>query len=267
MPEEIIQQVNDSEKTNEAGFEAHLGSFSGPLDLLCHLVESRELNAVELNLTDLVSQYIDFLVKVRKATLNELAEFFTFASRIILRKVRSLFSDQEEEPQQEDFDLIDTDDTISEDDLRAMIARYRPYRSAAKWLAESKEKRERYFLRVIDEEENYYFDIGDIETLASKWWEILALYDERTRAAEYDAETEIWDEIPDAVPEERQIEDRMDELLALVRGKRLKLADLLADRSSKTLIVTLLAMLELSRLGLIHIIQPETLGSVELAAD
>ena len=76
----------------------------------------------------------------------------------------------------------------------------------------------------------------------------------------------LWDEIPDAVPEERQIEERMDELMRIVAGRRLPLGELLAERSKKTLIVTLLALLELSRLGMVHIIQPETLGGVEIAA-
>ena len=65
----------------------------------------------------------------------------------------------------------------------------------------------------------------------------------------------LWDEIPDAVPEERQIEERMDELMRIVAGRRLPLGELLAERSKKTLIVTLLALLELSRLGMVHIIQ------------
>ena len=120
---------------------------------------------------------------------------------------------------------------------------------------------------MTDEEDNYYYDIGDLETLAAKWWEILALYEERTRAAEYEEDTVLWDEIPDAVPEERQIEERMDELLRIVRGRRLSLRELLSDRNPKTLIVTLLALLEMSRLGMVHIIQTETLGGVEIAAD
>ena len=144
--------------------------------------------------------------------------------------------------------------------------RYRPYRAAARWLAAAKEERERCFLRVTDEEDNYYYDIGDLEMLASKWWELEARVEESRAAAQYDEDTMLWDEIPDAVPEERQIEERMDELMRIVAGRRLPLGELLAERSKKTLIVTLLALLELSRLGMVHIIQPETLGGVEIAA-
>lgn len=241
-----------------------LGAFSGPLDLLCHLVEVREFDAVKVNLTELVTQYINFLVTAKGATLNELAEFFSFASRLLLRKVNALFPGQEEEGPQE----LPPDDYIeSEEELAEIIARYRPYRAAAGRLASAKTERERSFLRVADEEDNYYYDIGDLDTLASKWWETLARYEERTAQAKYDEELTVWDEIPDAVPEERQIEQRMDELMRVVRGRRLGLGELLADRNPKTLIVTLLALLEMSRLGLVHLIQTETLGGVEIAAD
>lgn len=246
------------------GFEVHLGSFSGPLDLLCHLVEARELDAVKLNLTELVTQYIDFLVRAKGATLNEMADFFSFASRLLLRKVHSLLpcdaeEDRCDEPQPEN--AIET-----EEDLALILQRYRPYRAAGRWLAAAKERRERYFLRVVDEEDLFYYDIGDLETLAAKWWDIYARYAQQARSEEYDAMQALLEEIPDAAPEENVIEERMDELLRIVKGRRMPLGELLSDRNPRTLIVTLLALLELSRLGFVHIIQIETLGGVEIAA-
>ena len=71
MEEEKILENNGENRA--AGFEVRLGSFSGPLDLLCHLVESREMDALKLNLTELVTQYINFLVQAKGATLNEMA--------------------------------------------------------------------------------------------------------------------------------------------------------------------------------------------------
>ena len=262
MAEELSSEKNAENRA--PGFEVRLGSFSGPLDLLCHLVESRELDAVKLNMFELVSQYISFLVSARGATLNELAEFFSFASRLILRKVHSLLPGQEAEDEEE---LPPEDYIQSPEELEAILSRYKPYRAAARRLASAKEEREKYFLRVMDEEDNYYYDLGDLETLASKWWETLARYEERTQTEAYDSDEALWDEIPDAMPEERQIEQRMSELMFIVKGKRQPLAALLSDRNPKTLIVTLLALLEMSRMGLVHLIQQETLGGVEIAAD
>ena len=58
----------------------------------------------------------------------------------------------------------------------------------------------------------------------------------------------------------------MEELLRTIRKKELSLRDLLEERNKKILIVTLLALLEMSRLGMIRITQSETLGDVLVAA-
>ena len=81
-----------------------------------------------------------------------------------------------------------------------------------------------------------------------------------------ECEESIWDDIPDAIPEERQVEQRMEELLRSIRKKELSLRDLLEERNKKILIVTLLALLEMSRLGMVRITQSETLGDVLVAA-
>ena len=90
-------------------------------------------------------------------------------------------------------------------------------------------------------------------------------YNERHRNMDYE-ENNVWDEIPDAVPEERQVEARMEELMSELKGKRITLKELLQERNKKNLIVTLLALLEMSRLGMVQLIQHETLGDVEIAS-
>ena len=81
------------------------------------------MDAVKLNLTELVTQYIDFLVRAKGATLNELADFFSFASRLLLRKVDSLFPDRAPAP---DEIAPEEDDFVSEEELAFIMNRYRP---------------------------------------------------------------------------------------------------------------------------------------------
>ncbi len=72
---EQFEAVPKNEKEDRRGFEVQLGAFSVRLTL-CHLVESREMDPAQLNLTELVSQYVRFLVNSKRTTLNEMAEFF-----------------------------------------------------------------------------------------------------------------------------------------------------------------------------------------------
>lgn len=257
---ELETQVREAADTEDRrGFEVQLGDFSGPLDLLCHLVDIREMDPVKLNLTELISQYVRFLMESKRTTLNEMAEFFSFASRLLLRKVHSLFPSQQADV--EDV-LPEEDDGYTEEELLRMLENFRPYRAAAAYLAERQRVRERCFSRALDEDAAPFYDLGDLYSLASRWYELLDDYSRRASVSDWDDGT-IWDEIPDAVPEERQVEERMDELLGIVRkGKRLGLRELLSERGRKALIVTLLAMLEMSRLGMVRIEQGDTLGDV-----
>lgn len=259
----VLRIIENIDEGAERGFEARLGDFSGPLDLLCHLVDIRELDPVKLNLTELVSQYVRFLVDHQRTTLNEMAEFFSFASRLLLRKVHLLFPSQQTDEPEEIFSEDDMGRT--EEELLRMIENFRPYRAAAVHLAECQTMRERCFTRVFDDDAAPFYDLGDLYSLAVRWYEMLEEYGRRVSPPDWDDGT-LWDDIPDAVPEERLVEERMEELLGIVRqSKRLVLRELLTERSRKALIVTLLAVLEMSRLGMVHIEQGKTLGDVFIA--
>jgi len=252
-----------TQNEDRRGFEVQLGAFSGPLDLLCHLVESREMDPAQLNLTELVSQYVAFLINSKRTTLNEMAEFFSFASRLLLRKVHSLFPAQRDAGEEEEYP--EDEPFADEEELRRMLEAFRPYRNAAAHLAALQRERERSFVRIADEESIPFYDLGDLYGLASLWWQLLEIYNENRGAGSYSEES-LWEEIPDAIPEERLVEERMEELLRSIRKKELSLRDLLEEKNKKILIVTLLALLEMSRLGMVRIKQSETLGDVMVAA-
>ena len=171
---EQFEAVPKNEKEDRRGFEVQLGAFSGPLDLLCHLVESREMDPAQLNLTELVSQYVRFLVNSKRTTLNEMAEFFSFASRLLLRKVHSLFPAQRDAA--EDEDLADEDMYTDEEELMRMLEIFRPYRNGAGYLAAIQKERECSFIRIADEESTPFYDLGDLYGLASLWWQMLDRY-------------------------------------------------------------------------------------------
>lgn len=261
MTEHNTENKHEETTEDRRGFEVRLEAFSGPLDLLCHLVESREVDPSKLNLTELVSQYVSFLVNSGRTSLNDMAEFFSFASRLLLRKVHSLFPSQLSEEEESPDEIYED----TEDELLRLLEAFRPYRNAASHLAELQSRRERCFTRISDEDAAPFYDLGDLYGLASKWWELLDRYNESRRNSSYEDE-DPWDDIPDAVPEERKVEQIMDELMCRIKDKKITLREILTERDKKILIVTLLALLEMSRLGMINLTQSETLGDVEIVS-
>jgi segregation and condensation protein A len=251
----------------EAAFQVSLADFSGPLDMLCALVENRSMDAAAVRLTDVLSQYVSYLVRSRKATLSELAEFFSLASRLLLRKVRALFPPADGEGPNDGADDYDEgEDEMDEETLAAMLERFKPYRKAAAILAERKEKRERSFVRICDDAGPPWFDIGDLYGLSSHWWRLM---EDRaqSRCDSNDYEASFFDEIPDAAPEELLVERQMDEIMSFL-GKcpAATLRGLIAEFGRGELSVSLLALLELSRLGRARLVQSEMWGDVSVCA-
>ena len=234
-------------------FEVRLDAFSGPLDLLCHLAESRQLDAAKLPLSALLEQYLQFLLRTERVSLMEMAEFFSLASRLLLSKLRALFpslgEETEEGGEDEPFEGIS---------LEESLVRYRPLRNAAAWLADRQRERERCFVRH-GEEGPPWFDLGDLYALAQVWWRLV---EERSRDS---AGGEEWsEELVDGAPEEQWVEERMEELQRLLALGPTSLRALLPGGTRGALVVTLLALLELSRLGLVTLRQEEPFADLAL---
>jgi segregation and condensation protein A len=247
--------------------EITIDGFSGPLDLLCHLVESRQMQAAKIKVAQLVRIYGAYLAKTRGASAETLAEFFFMVAELLLQKTLSLLpSAPEEYPGDEE-----PDDFAGEEELMARLARYRPYRAATACLEEKKARQDRCFRRIPGEnepdgeefQEEPSYDIGDIYFLSRIWWGLIERASDKERRAEdfADAEDE-WDGMPEALPEESQIQSRIVELEEkLAVNPVLSLNTLWAlSPSVKTLVVTLLAVLEMCRMGK-AVIEQETLFS------
>ena len=249
--------------------EVSIEGFSGPLDLLCHLVESRKMEVAKIKVAQLVRIYGLYLSKTKKASIEALADFFFMAAELLLQKTLTLLPASREFLAEEEPEF-----SMSEEELLERLARYRPYRAATAWLEERKAREERYFRRsAVPEEDGQEerkpepsYDIGDLYFLSRIWWGLIERRSKRTPRQEKSDfpldGAEEWDGLPEAIPEEAQIQNRIAELEEeLTQGLELSLNALWAfSPSVKTLVVTLLAVLEMCRMGKIAVEQ-ETLFS------
>ena len=247
--------------------EIAIEGFSGPLDLLCHLVETRKMEAAKVKVAQLVRIYGLYLLRTKKASIDALADFFFMAAELLRQKTLALLPASEEAPAEEEPDF-----PIGEEELLARLARYRPYRAATAWLAERKAREERYFRRPALQEETGQlppsYDIGDLYFLSRIWWGLIERRAKRTPrpAVPLGDMEEEWDGLPEAVPEEAQIQSRIAELEEkLSQGRELSFNALWTlSPSVKTLVVTLLAVLEMCRMGKVAIEQETPFSDVRI---
>ena len=262
-------------------FVVSIEGFSGPLDLLCALVESRKFEASRVKITQLIKIYGAYLANNKNASADVLAEFFYMASGLLLEKTKSLLykSKNADDLLNQDFDLSDENINININDNNIMerIARYRPYRKAFLWLADRLESESKSFRRpaVINKNNNlkqqekiinYINYDEDIFSLAKIWRKIYKNYNlNKSRELEL-AEEESgadWDGFDKNAPDEEQIQIRIAELEDKLRANNIIYLNALCS-DLKNLVVTLLALLEMCRMGGVEIKQDNLFGDVKI---
>jgi segregation and condensation protein A len=74
----------------EEPYQVRLPAFEGPLDLLLHLIEKRQMEITAISLVAVTDQFIAYLQEWPDPPISQLADFVTMASRLLVIKSRSL---------------------------------------------------------------------------------------------------------------------------------------------------------------------------------
>jgi segregation and condensation protein A len=116
-------------ETEPQPFELRLEVFSGPLDLLLQLIESRQLDVLTVPLAAMADAYVEHLAS-HPVPADELADFVAIASQLILLKSRRLL------PGEALPAGLVADEEPDEDELRRRLIEYRALRDAARTLGD-----------------------------------------------------------------------------------------------------------------------------------
>src|SRR5579859_5151127 len=92
----MLEQVNAEEvvlsANEQARYVVHLPVFEGPLDLLLHLIEKRQMEITTISLLSVTDQYLAYLRQweAEKLPLANMAAFVSIAARLLYIKSQSL---------------------------------------------------------------------------------------------------------------------------------------------------------------------------------
>ncbi len=89
---------------SSAVYQLETPVFTGPLDLLLHLIERQELDITAISLAQVTAQYLAHVAQMRGARMEHLIDFIVIGARLALIKSRALLpqtplqvSEEEEE--------------------------------------------------------------------------------------------------------------------------------------------------------------------------
>ena len=238
----------DNDERDPSAYQLTLPSFHGPLDLLLHLIKKHEIDIYDIPILLITDQYNAYLDAMTELDLDVAADYIYMASLLINIKSRMLLprdesgeGEQGEDPRKE---LVDR------------LLEYQRFKAVAESFAELDVLRMGMWSRPrvpLPGDEPTEVDMSDVGL-----FDLIDAF--RTALVRYRQNH------PQAIELHRtvhKISDKMRELYAKVREKSpIRLQWFLEGRDRNELIAVFLGMLELVRLGSVHIKQGQIFGEI-----
>ena len=224
--------------------EVFLEAFEGPLDLLLYLIRRQNFNILDIPLADLTRQYLAYVEQIRQRNLELASEYLLMAAMLIEIKSRMLLPPK---PSANGGEV---------EDPRAELVRRLVEYERMKWAAlrlDTHALMGREFWRVEVHQPTSAQTIQasvSVDDLRQAWADVLA----RARLHMHHAIRR----------EALSVREHMSLLLRTLQGRRFAAFEDLLDASLgvPVLVVTFVAMLELSRERLIEITQAEAFAPI-----
>jgi len=246
----MTERVETGLDSFEASYLIRLEQFEGPLDLLLHLIKKNEINIYDIPMALVTKQYLEHINLMKSLNLVVAGEFLVLAATLIHIKSKMLL------PSEPDGEEEEGQDPRAE--LVRQLLQYKQFKEAA-------------------------YDLQDRERL---WREVYRRAPLLTATPIESEETpleltlfDLMDALQDVVrrapsktllelsADHMTVKDRMNYILERLEESAAVPFDMLflpAD-GRLVLIVTFLGLLELMRLKLVRVFQPETFGAILLS--
>ena len=234
--------------------------FEGPLDLLLHLIEKNKIDIYDIPIVEITDQYMEYIHNMEKEDLGVMSEFMVMAATLIDIKCKMLLPKEvNEEGEEED----------PRAELVAKLLEYKMYKYMSYELKDRMDDAAGVFYKkasIPDEVLKYREPVDPQELLQGLTLEKLnAIYKSIIRRQE-DKIDPIRSKFGKIEKEEVSLSDKMIEMKEYASShKRFSFRQLLEKQTSRVqLIVTFLSILELMKMGHIHVEQEELFDDIQV---
>lgn len=122
-------------------YEIHLDHFAGPLDLLLHLIKEKEMDLLDLEISVITEQYLDYIRKSQSLHLEVASEYLVMAAYLIETKSKMLLPKE----------IVEINDEYEPDPRQKLIARlleYKKYKDVVEALRLNQKEREAIYTKL-----------------------------------------------------------------------------------------------------------------------
>jgi segregation and condensation protein A len=232
-------------------FRLALNAFEGPLDLLLHLIQSHELDILDLPIAFTTEKYLAYLSLMKQLALDVVSEYLVMAATLAHIKSKMLLPAP---PADQDDEGLDLEGDPREELVRRLLE-YQKYKSAAELLAGRGLAGRDVFTRGAPAEQAR----GEAPLGGMTLFHLLDAFNRVLKRANAEFSREI-------TAERITIQDRIQEILDLLADARRLSFDQLFEGYLTTydIVVTFLAMLEMGKQNLLRVYQSEPYAPIYL---
>ena len=119
-------------------YEITIDNFTGPMDLLLHLIKESKMNIMDIKLEIIIDNYLEYINKMQKMNLDIASSYLVMASELLEIKSRMLLPKQEEEEEEED----------PKERLINRLILYEQYKSQVESFKKLESERNNYYTKI-----------------------------------------------------------------------------------------------------------------------
>lgn len=231
-----------------------LSNFEGPMDLLLHLVKQTKLDIYEVNIYEIIEQYINYINSLQDLNIDIASEYLTMAVDLVHIKSKKLINN--------DDDIEDNETNItSEEDLKAKLIEYEKYKKISETFKELEENRQSYFTKLPESLQEYKDDNTSLST-------DLSLDDLVNAFLQFKERQKFQKPLNTKVTKkELSVSKRINYIRERLRkNNQVSFFDLFEDYSKEYVVVTFLSILDMSKNKEIIIVQEDNFKDIIIKA-
>lgn len=242
-----------SDLDDDQAYEVKLEAFTGPMDLLLHLIRKQKINIYDIPIALIAKQYLEYLSIMKTLNLSMAGEFLVMAATLLYIKSRTLLP-KEETIEAEDEEVIDP-----RSELVRQLIEYERFKDAAGSLVARERLWQDSFIREPlpvpqkpqEEDEVWSEDLQIFDLLSA----LQGVLDRAPSNSYVEVSREGW-----------TVEERIQVVMERLETEAtIPFEDLFEQHWSRPLIIaTFLGLLELVRMNLIRLFQGEWFGPIHV---
>ncbi|MCL1989762.1 MAG: segregation/condensation protein A [Defluviitaleaceae bacterium] len=235
-------------------YETNIDAFQGPLDLLLHLIKETKLDIHDIKIAEITKQYLNYLKAMEKMHLEIASEYLVMAANLMLIKSKKLLPKVE----------VDIEDAYEEDPEEALMRRlieYQMYKESVDEFRKLEEERGQFYTKPAIDFSAYIDDHLKLDTDYDTSALMLA-FEKLLRRQQLEKP------IPTKIMAEKvTVSEQMTTIKArLMFQKRVTFTELVDTYDKAYVVVTFLALLEMTKSGEIILLQTASEGEIEVIA-